>query len=465
MTARETCCVVWGIHIMGFKRQKLRSQTGTALITVLSLSVALFMFGGVSAYWAINSNKNTQEEFRRRAQSSNIARAGLQDALGWFKQQGAIKGSVSNPAPYPEEMPCADDAFSPAYHEDPKLRATDDPNTGLVKDIILDPGRRLYGRYIIRKQPCKATEGDTDALPADSEYDSLAVHDITKERGKGERGEGIVWKIVSEGIVYERNDTSRNEDGVFISGPDEAPNRVLDRALVGVDINMLSVRKPKAPINIVRPFSGGANPGQSRFNGNCEVRGNGAAAATIYLTGSGAGAPTGNPNCQYEVCPPERGIHSVRNEAALDPHSVEEVFAVSKDELRSVADAVYTNQVDFTASHFDPDLARHNLPIALYYLQGNYEFNSDQPVLGTGILFVDGNLNLQDDAFSFSGLVYVTGTLTMRNNDEISGAAFAGRVNCEPSAKASFEFNEGMLERVRKTLALYRENTLTYVQN
>lgn len=439
-------------------KKKFASQQGMALIAVLSIATLLLMFGAVGASLVGRSSSNTQEKFRRDAQAANIARAGLRDAIGWFKKKSAIGGAVSNPSPYDVAggKPCADAAFSPVYHADPKLRETIDSNVGIVKDIILDESRNLYGRYIIRKQPCSTG----DVLPGDPGYDKLAAHDVTKERGKGNRGEGYVWHISSEGIVYQRNSKARNSDGVFTVGPDTLPNRVLDRAYVESNINRISLRKPFAPTNIIDPYI--TNTAQSQFNDKCEMRGRDAQTMVMYVNGGGGQAPSGLPTCQFEVCPPPGGNTKSRTDGELHPLTVEEVFAVSKDELKAVSDYVYTTVPEIKAAHYQPAAGRMSLPLAIYYLDGDFTFSTANQLRGNGILFVNGNLTLQADSFSFSGLVYVTGTLTMADNNEIAGASLASTYDCRPSIKTSFEYNAGMLETVRDKLALYRENTLSF---
>ncbi|MGV3522836.1 MAG: hypothetical protein ACO1RX_01350 [Candidatus Sericytochromatia bacterium] len=425
----------------------------------------LVIFAGVSAAVVRGSNRDNQEEFRRRAQAANIARAGIQDATGWFKKKSASSGAVANPAPYPDTKPCADAAFAPAYHEDPKLRETEDADVGLVKDIILDPSRNLYGRYTIRKQPC--TVGTGDVLPNEAEFDRLAAHDVTEERGKGVRGEGLMWSMVSEGVIYQRNDRQRNADGVFVKGPDDAPNKLLDSTQVSVEISRLSLRKPQAPITIVDPYLG--DKSASSFNNRCEVRGREARAVLIYEgtnRGSGTGTvPSNKPTCQFEDCTGDRQNIDQRESTEVDPMTVQEIFGVTQNELRSISDFIHTGIDDLKRAHLDKTAGRMKLPMALYYIENSITVTTSTPLTGSGILFVNGDLTAQADAFAFSGLVYVTGTLTMNDNSDVAGAAVASRVVCSPSQKAGFEYNIGILETVRDKLALYRENTVTFVNN
>lgn len=442
---------------MVYRQLKQRDrQKGTALVMVLSLVVVLLTFAVLSSEMINRSMHNTQDEFRKAAQASNIARAGLRDGIGWFKNQSALGGSVSKLGPY-SASDCADAAFDPAFNTDPSLRETIDASTGLVKDLRLDPGRNIYGRYILRKQACKPAGGDYTLN--DPEYDKLAVHDITDYRGKGLKGEGLAWHLVSQGIIYQRNNLTKDANGVFTTGPEDAPNRILDKATVEIDINRMNLAKPFAPITVTAPFNGTTI--QSQFNTNCKVVGRNATSTVIYSSQGGGSNPSGNPECQYEDC---SGGNDQKHDRidGTDPMSIEEVFAVSKDEIRSVADYIYTSRDDLEAAHYQDSLGRSKLPMALYYLDGNFTFDNNHVLQGNGILFVDGNLTLNADSFTFTGVVYVTGQLTMKDNNEISGAAFGNRVICQPGTKASFEYNEGILETVRDTLALYRESTLSY---
>lgn len=451
--------------VFGPRSSQHCSQQGSALVTVLSLIVLLTLLGGVSAGIISRSQSDTAETFRKEAQATNIARAGLQDAIGWFKRKSALSGSISNSPPYSGNTDCANSAFAPIYHADPTLRETEDANVGLVKDLRLDTGRNIYGRYIIRKQGCKngvsaAEQSNNDYMPGQTGYNKLAVHDVTEQRGKGTHGLGLVWELGSEGIVYIRNDFSKNADGVFLKGPDEAPNRILDRAFAKMEINRMSLQKPVAPITVTEPSNGDSS--QSRFDSSCKVVGRDAEATIIY-TSNGGQNPNGNAECQYEDCSGTKDDKRNRYTSGdQDPMSVEELFAVSQPELKSMADYVYINRDELEAAHFQESLDRSKLPMALYYLDGNFTFTNSHALQGSGIIFVNGNLQLDPDSFLFTGVLYVTGKLTVKNNNEIAGAAFGNEIDCRPGLKSNFEYSEGVIENVRDTLALYRENTLTF---
>jgi hypothetical protein len=439
---------------------KLRKhQEGTALITVLSLSVLLFLVVSVSSTVINNSGKDTQENFRKRVQANNIARAGLSDAVGWFKKKSVSSGVVSANS---LGLPCSDAAFSPVYDADPLLRETIDPTVGLVKDIALDSGRRIYGRYIVRKQPCDTNAGSPagfNVVSSEPSYNRYAVHDVTEETGNGSRGDGVTWKLVSEGIVYRRNSFNTDADGVFTEPPLE--ENIIERAFASININRLSLRIPDAPVTVLEPEFGNVTQ-SSLSTSRCNLLGTGSTATVIYQ--ASAGAPSSSGNCQMEQCPPPPSSGN-GNRAALssDPISVQDVFAVSQSELSALADYNYSNMNDLKSAHFDEINGRNQLPMSIYYLEGSYTFSVSNPLLGSGILFVDGNLTLQDSSFSFSGLVYVTGQITIQNDNTISGALMANRVNCNPSLKAEVERNQGVLENVRDNLALYRENSLSFV--
>ncbi len=425
-------------------------QKGAALILVLSFSVAILTIAALSSQLVNRSQTNTQEEFRRKAQATNIARAGLKEALGWFKLKSSSGGAVAG------TEPCVDAAFAPEYHADPRLRATDDPVRGIVKDILLNEDRNVYGRYIIRKQPC-GSGADPNYTPDDAGYEPLAAHDITHLKSPAAQGSGLIWRLTSEGIVYVREDKSKNSDGVFLKGPEETPNRVLDREVVSIEINRLNLAAPSAPVNIMDPIFG--NHGKSRFNNKCQVTGNGADATVIYVSND----PNGNTDCQYEDCSGARDNKRQQISEFIDPMTLSSVFGVNNlYQVRSLADDVFTSKSDLVDAYYNPAVDRLDLPMSLYFLEGNFTFDSSKPLLGRGVLVVDGDLKLEDDAFNFAGLVYVTGRLEMKNNNEISGASFASEYRCEPGVKAVFEFNRGIIESVRDAVALYRENTVTF---
>jgi len=425
-----------------YKQIRKRLETGSALVMVLMMSTILLILLTTGLTLVMNSQKDTSEIFKIQGQAANVAQAGLQDAVNWFKRQGTVNQTdTSTP------NTCKDAAFNPQYNADPTLRATDDAAVGLVKDLQIKGN--IYGRYILRKQNCSNPE------------DPHAVRDITHSKGKSPspvptfldtgtstnklRGMGVVWYLESEGILYERKNFAQT-DGIFDLGPDQAPNRILRRATAGVEISQLSLNTDASPVTVY-----GAAGGHT-FGTRLRLIGNTASGAAVHWTNNN---PTVNAQIQLPGGTPNKeGI----SPTVLENDFIGRTFSVTASELRGMADNIYTsiNQI--------PD----RIPFSITYLDGNFTganaFTNTQSLTGGGLLFVNGNLTLNDSANSiFSGVIFVNGTLTMGRDNSLAGKVIARRFVSNPgSGQSMVEHNSNIVTTVLQKLALYRENNLSH---
>jgi len=416
---------------------KKQAQLGITLMLTMMMSVFILILITVASSVLSASEKSNAKRFSKQGQADNIARAGLQEAVNWFKSQPVqpVRQGGTSPA-----YACADEAFHPLYDSDPLERETIDESYGLVKDIQID--RNIWGRYRIKRQVGCAPD-------ASFVYDPHAVHDLTKKRGKNEGsptdpGEGVVWYIESEGIVYRRTNYAKNGDGVFTTGPTgpDGENPILEKSRAAVEINRMAILVDRAAATTLGNTA-------SRFNSRCQIIGDSNAQSGVNYYGSSPNLPDGNgaisvlsggPKVYYNTAP------------SLTP---ERVFSVSKSELKSLSDSIYdsTNEV--------PD----KIPTSITYFQGNFDFDFDKPLVGAGILFVDGDLRLRDGSNSlFSGVLYVTGTLTVGVNNTLSGAVIAGRIDCNPGSggTSSISYTHNYINDIRQILGTYRENSMSY---
>lgn len=424
-------------------------ESGAALIVTLMMSSILLLLTSIGGMMVLGAQKDTSAQLRSQAQASNIARAGVQDALGWFKIRGQ-SSPVANPLPTSGD--CIHSAFNPIYDSDPLARETDNESIGIVRDIEIDRAQSIYGRYIVRKQPCSASADEQRAT-------RNTVQDVTNLRGKGQNGTGIVWRIASEGIIYRRLDKTANADGVFSTGPSDPPNVTLGESKVAVEINRLNIQTPLAPITLMSP-SGGAT---SNFNtGNCKVTAKGATYGSIFH-GSRGSTPIGgtfNPDT-VGGAPLVQTHHRHTTTPIAQPISAVDFFAVSESELRGLSDSRFTS-VD--GMPFNQTRNVIPLPMSIVFLEGDFTFNATKPLLGTGVLYVKGNLTFADNASnSYSGLIFVTGHLSVGRDNSLAGAVVANSVSC--TQQAFIEYNPTILNTVRNALGLYRENTLSYISN
>lgn len=426
------------------RNNKFYTQQGLAVPIVLMLSVVLISLVGATALISLNSGKQVKRQFTREAQANNIARAGIQDAIGWFKNQSAqpVRHDSFDSAQQACTGARIDENINLAFHPientvNPELSDTLDESVGIVKDIkIQEPN--IWGRYIVKRYDC--------SQPSTSEWNKSSVRDITFERAKNDgvtqKGQGVVWYIESEGVVYQKVDPAK--------APDEAPNRILQKSSAATEINRLSLNVYKAPVTLIGSSA-------SSFNGNCKLIGDGANA--LY----GIARNSNNPNYG--------GTPNISNVSYTSPASIKFVsandrtfagtFNMEMDELKAASTVVYSNANDMVLSPRPEN--------QLIFLEGNgtqnfvFPRSSDNlPLQGSGVLVVNGNLEFSADGnSSFIGLVYVTGTFKIRENNQVGGALVAGKVDCQPTNGADIEYNDNIMTRIRQRIGSYRVNNLS----
>lgn len=412
----------------GFKSRY--SQRGMAMVMVLMLSALLLIMITTGLSMVRNANKDTSQVFIVEGQVGNVAQAGLQDAVAWFKRHQPVKQDV-----------CKDAAFNPIHTSDASTSDTDDASVGLVKDIPIKDN--IYGRYIVKRQTCPSP------IPSSWQPDPHAAHDITLSKGKSTicptgpctnpdgtvKGEGAVWYLESQGTVYVRNNFTKNADGVFTTAPDTPPNRILRKASASLEISQLTVFPPGAAPLIL------TGTGTDNLNANCQIYGGTASVGIIYN-----GTVPGN---GFTIFPSTLNKRQ-NNTPAINTNSV---FSVSTSELRGMSDNVYTTLTQVP----------NPIKFSITFLEGNFTFTNARPLVGGGLLYVNGNLTLNDAANSlFSGVIYVNGHLTIGRDNQLSGVVFAKDIDCNPGTpKAVIEYNSNLITTVRQKLALYRENNLT----
>lgn len=422
--------------LLSYTYVRRETQQGISLMLTIMMSVFLLIIITVGSSYLSASERSNVKRFTKQGQADNIARAGLQEAVNWFKTQDIqpVRQGGVTPA-----YDCEDQAFHPKYNSDPLERETIDESYGLVKDIQID--RSIWGRYRVKRQvPCSPAAQDPHA-----------VHDFTVERGKNEdasatSGEGVVWYIESEGIVYRRTNYTKDADGVFTTGPTgpEGENPILDRSRAAIEINRMAILVDRAAATTLS-----SSNNSSRFNSRCQVLGDSNALSGINYYGGSPSLPDGN----GAISVLSGGPKTYNNpNPKLTP---ERVFSVSKAELKSLSDSIYESVVEM------PD----KIPMSIVYMQGNFTFNYDKPFVGSGIAFVDGNLNLQDGSNSlYSGVLYVTGRLTVGVNNTLSGAVIANEIRCEPGSggTSSISYTHNYINDIRQILGTYRENSMSY---
>ncbi|MBI5837633.1 MAG: hypothetical protein HZB25_10335 [Candidatus Eisenbacteria bacterium] len=393
-------------------------------VVYVVLAVGLFLAGAI-AYMG-NAIHRGRAELGYHGHALNVARAGLADAVNWFKSQASqpVRSSGSSYA-------YADAAFHPLHDNTPKLNFTDDESIGLVKEVPLSDDDRLWGRYEVRRQ---LVDNGTDPALTDSN----AVHDITSYLGKGNAGEGLAWHIQANAFVYLKNDPNRAFN--------QAPNRVLETVAMAEQIISLSIRRPAESAIIVGTASG------ISIGTNARITGMPNGYAVTYRAGTGTPSPATAPG---GVTGAPSAYLSLPDSLWFD--DVQRVFGVTQSEIRSLASITVSSVASLPAT----------LPsMAIVYIDGAATFTPTRPLTGGGILFVNGNLTIQANSNSlFSGFIYCTGRVYQYAPSLISGmvVAHGGYTISGAGDVAQAEYSPSVLSAVRDHLCQYQEAKAPYV--
>ncbi len=387
-----------------FRASSTIPRRGIALVWVV-VAMMLLMAAIVAAHSASERARDTIEnELQFGGQTLNIARAGIADALSWFRRQTA--------------QPVT--AFAPQRNlaAVPPINDTDDPVIGLVRSIEVSEMDGVWARYEVR-------------------IDRL--QDISAARGQP--GAGIVWQIESIGYLY------RNANPALAFN--QFPNEVLSRVRLQTEIQRLAITPP-AQAAVCAFRASGVN-----FNNRTKVLG-GIARGLVYLSGTGVATITGtlqgSPSGQAGVSPYLQFTNPPVPPVGTNPHPacIRNIFGITDAELRATAD-IYTT---------DPNTITSPLPdYRIVYVDGNITFTTLRPLQGTAILIVNGNLTVAASSNSvFNGLLYVTGQCQILAPTLIRGVV-VGHQNVQLIGAGDFvevDYDPGVLDDLRQRLGQYR---------
>lgn len=390
----------------------------------------------------------------RDVQSYNVARAGLTDAINWFKRQSHQPVTSFSPQP---------------NASDPTLGDTNDPynikphgmnQLGIVREFALDSSNLLFGRYEVGKQTklTRDTYGhesnyviwDPGASPAawvalssnsTNTYDG--VTDISKDYGYS--GQGFVWRLEAQGYVYTL------PTGAPTPGPGAprfytSPNFVLGQVRLQTEIRSLQINEFGSPVV-------GVNGSDITFNNASNViidATTGNKPAVVYLDTTGTPTPN-TPPSTFTVSSGQVYDHTA-------PHHIEwnDVFGVaSGSALSGYADISVTDVTKLPAQ----------MPqMALTYINPASPpatFTSSRPLNGGGVLAVDGNLTIASNSYSvFSGIIYVHGDVTLNSPFTLNGALICtGKITVNSSSNnVHITYMPTLISQVQSQLANYRES-------
>jgi hypothetical protein len=283
----------------------------------------------------------------------------------------------------------------------PPVIDTDDPTVGIVREYEISDLGNVWGRYEVRK-----TE----------------VRDASAERGKP--GNGTIWAVESVGIVYARKDISKSYD--------QSPNRQLARVVARTEVQRMNLVLPGNAAICSRRGDAVTTETKTRLIAGSNI-------GVLHPSGTGSATLAGS-------------IGAGINENTASPYldSIQDVFGVGQRELIGMADLVAYNMSDVPA----------RLPaMGLTIIRNDATFTPAQPLIGTGLLVVLGNLTIQSNSFSnFNGLIFVTGNYEQNAPSQISGA-IVGHGDIDIKGAGDFSevtFDDTLLTHIQKEMGQYR---------
>jgi|YNPBryunderm2012_1023409.scaffolds.fasta_scaffold00198_10 hypothetical protein len=169
---------------------------GFILVFIILLILILSAFIAVGMAIVLNLQRSLKVSFDVNLKADEIANAGIEDAISWFKRQLTQPVTVFSPKG-PPDMPQEND--------------TEDSTVGLVREYLISGN--IYGRYEVPKSE---------------------VEDVSIRRGLTQTGS--IWKITSYGYVFQKLDPNKKFN--------EAPNRILGQSKLSTEIRRVGVTLP-----------------------------------------------------------------------------------------------------------------------------------------------------------------------------------------------------------------------------
>ena len=428
---------------------KKSKQRGIALVYSLFVSAIVLILTILSLSVSVSSLKSANKQYTKLGMAKNIAEAGMQDAYFWFSRQSSAvkypKGLTVSPLPQANDINI-DVAFAPIEAtsiDDPG--DTDNASLGITRDVPIDTTTNIYGCYVVKKQ---SYDPDTDS----GVYDPYAAHDVSHLRSNQSYASGAIWKLVSTGYIYKRNDKTTDSRGIFTTKYDEPPNEKKEEFSIGFQVQRVSLALPN-PAAII--LNKGAKV--TTQNNNCQIVGD----INYLIAAAGGSVPSLTSPLPFSGTPiPSSSLNL----------SVDSIFGITKVDLKGIA-----IQPVSTVSEIKTDPEKMVGSSTIIYMDNTtaQTFDSNNPLKGGGILYVKGDLTFAHEGGSyFYGIIYMEdGDLTVNAGNIISGAV----INASPTSsakgyvkllstsdKATVEYNEGVLNNLRRKLANYRINNNSF---
>ncbi len=416
-------------HSVQILRQKLKKAEGTGLVLAIIFMVVATTLITVGMRLISQSSRISHTQQLQTSEADAVARSGLSSALGWFNNQAPATVSAYQQAYYPGQTPVYNSGVSyvdqmptpPVYNSNPQLSNTISPSIGLVNEYPLDnqdPTKaQIFARFEVPiQQPGTATP--------------YALHDVSGNRGVSLlNGDGLVWDLTSTGYIYQRNSYAVSAASTYTgaypqwSVPyNQGPNKILAKSMVSGEFRKVGLNFPTLNPATTEGavFSNSAT--QVVLSGNYN-RLQGAASATgnYAIIAMTSGSCTVNGNNGTNVSPSSSPC-TCYTTAQTGLLSANTVFGMNLNNLQNIAD------INFSAT----SSVSIEQAWKLTYVTGSVTFStsSTNPALqglnGEGIMVVNGNMVMGPQCCTYNGLIFITGNLTVEDNDTINGSVILG---------------------------------------
>ena len=431
-----------------FTPHRARSRRrGSMLVMVM---VSLIMLSGImmASIHMFKTRELIQDnELHYHGQAVNAAKAGLIDALSWFRRQ------TVQPV---EEAPDGTGGFAPVRDltVNPVINDTDDAFIGLVREYEISTTDNIWERYEVRRkrvQPANPPLRNSDNL--------VGVQDITSQHNDDSGNGGRFWYIEAKGYIFQRLDPAYQPDQfyrIYESSDGHRRRKQPDGTLIEEDVTANLELDEQVDLEAVRILASArmgtelrrltvTPPAMAAF---CGSRGDRVSLGNRSRVLGGA---------HYGVAyPTSTGTHYKNSGAELDgtpavmqipsadyPIQMEQVFGMSKDDLQVLSD-IYIEDPS------DPSNLPDEFPdYALVYIDGDVVYDAAKPLRGmAAIVYVNGNVTIQANSSSyFTGILYVdgnyrqyapslmNGTVMSSGNISISGLGDYSEATFDPGAR------------------------------
>jgi hypothetical protein len=453
--------------------------------------VAIFLLAGLIVLAANGLRRSRADSQSRiyRELALNVARSGFEDGLSYFRRQpdGVYLAAYPNDAPTSQNWVTPwpqwpDAAFLPQGKDTDNfnLIGQNSPLTAtagaILRTVPLNSysntatsvelkGSRLWGRYVLRRQNARNWSPGANTFAAFT--DPEAVHDLTHIRGDNVPGSGNYWSIFSRAYVFAYPDaltiSAAHEGNCLLSPPLRFYNGrrlLLATASVYGELSRVNFNQPsaalfvsalnKVTVNNNTLLNGSGGYAIVRQTGDSTSLGGACGACVNGSNGTVAKAPS------VAFCFPGQDKSHLRATASnIDATKVGGINVFPRTD-----DVNYADEVSRTSFYYITTSA--STPTIIFA-------NGDTRVMsGVGLIIIDGNLTIQNKNNStWTGVVFVDGNVDIRGPAEIGGTLIAtGTVslgNASDNFKATLEYNSDAVDTVQSFLQNFRVVTNSVV--